>query len=366
MFDLSKEFTKFEEDCVRLNTEQKNQLTGYRDANVKRVKDGLTALGFALPNKIVNQGSYAIHTTVQHAANDYDIDIGLVFDKTELPSDAEAAKQRIQKAIIKVGGNFKETPSVRTNAVTVWYQDGHHVDLAVYRSATSGLGQAITEHASAQWIQQGPSDLTNWFDDKDRQLSPRQANGAKVKDNQMRRIVRLLKMFGRTRESWSFPGGLIISVLVAESYSPDPNRDDVAFYDTVLAIKNRLLGNTSVYHPLDSSRSLTAKEKHLNQVKLLSEKLNKFVQDLNPLLNLNCTKLQAIRAWREFFNHEYWSNLVASTEKAIKEGEAIAQARNTSGLFVASSGKVEVSPRGAGANIPVPKHNFYGSQKKKS
>jgi hypothetical protein len=35
-----------------------------------------------------------------------------------------------------------------------------------------------------------------------------------VDDKQLRRVVRWLKMFSKSRSSWKLPGGLIISALV--------------------------------------------------------------------------------------------------------------------------------------------------------
>jgi hypothetical protein len=69
----------------------------------------------------------------QHPENAYDIDVGLIFDADDLPADAAAARQRICDAFREKPGNFSRAPKARTNAVTVWYADGPHVDFAIYR-----------------------------------------------------------------------------------------------------------------------------------------------------------------------------------------------------------------------------------------
>ena len=70
MFTLHKEIYTFYFDYVRLSTEQRNELAGYRDANFDRLKAGLDELEYPLPVRKCDQGSYAMHTSNQHPKNE--------------------------------------------------------------------------------------------------------------------------------------------------------------------------------------------------------------------------------------------------------------------------------------------------------
>lgn len=248
MFDLHTHLCKFELEHVRLGPNEKSKLAGYRDINVKRLKDGLDKIGeqdrahYNMPGEICSQGSYAMNTLNQHPDNDYDIDVALIFKKEDLPNDAAAAREGVARAFCEAGGNFTKDPEARSNAVTVWYADGYHIDFAIYRSSIDAFGAEKIEHAGSDgWAFRDPMETTNWFNQKVKDLSPLQSLGATTEAGQMRRIVRLVKAFCRSRASWSLPGGMIISTLVAQCYVSDFHRDDVSLYKTIKAIHNRLL-----------------------------------------------------------------------------------------------------------------------------
>ena len=318
MFSLHAEMFKFYDTHVRLSTEQRKELAGYRDINFERLKEGLNELEYPLPTRKCDQGSYAMYTTNQHPDKEYDIDVAVIFEKDNLPASPLDARKRIEAAMKEGGGNFSRPPEARTNAVTVWYQEGHHVDLAIHRSSTDIFGQEVIEHAGVEWKKRDPMDITNWFNDKVAELSPSKVTGAAVKDGQMRRIVQLLKFFTKSRKSWqesgkTLLGGLIISTLVGDNnhcYSPDNESDERALYNTIKAIVNRLTTSLEVYNPVDNTQSLTDKDEYRNQVKRFKERLEKALEWLAPLDDGNSSKEDTAKAWQQFFNHEYWDEVV--------------------------------------------------------
>lgn len=91
MCDLGSEMFRFYDDEVRLKKPDRDQLAGYRDLNLGRLNSGLDALeeetGEAHPHydSYRNQGSYAMLTLNKHADGDYDIDVGVLFRKDDLP-----------------------------------------------------------------------------------------------------------------------------------------------------------------------------------------------------------------------------------------------------------------------------------------
>ena len=316
MIDLHDTMNEFYRDHVRLDSDERSKLAGYRDTNLKRLKSGLDKLGeendttYAYYQYYRNQGSYAMFTLNQHPDNEYDIDIAIVFKKADLPSSALKTRQRIADAFKTVSGNFSQEPEARRNAVTVWYAEGYHIDFAVYRTYEDTFGRTIIEHAGPEWTERDPMEVTNWFKNTVNQSSPSREDGATVDDLQMRRIVQWLKSFTKSRSSWNLPGGLIISVLVDECYQPDDYRDDVALYYTMVAICNRLVQNTEVDSPVSTSELLTNKENYKKQVERLQDKLDSAITKLAPVFEEDCTKDEAMSVWNSVFNHPFWAEAV--------------------------------------------------------
>jgi hypothetical protein len=310
VYDLHKELNKFYDDHVRLDADRKKKLAGYRDASLSRVTAGLKALGeergtkYKTYSKSIGQGSYTMHTLNQHPSDEYDIDEALIFAKDDLPAKAADARQLIADALLMGGGNFRKDPEARTNAVTVWYADGAHVDFAIYREVRTLLGSKLEHAGGSEWGTRSPDAVTDWFKEQVSEKSPSLL--ISVEKDQLRRIVRWVKAFARSRLSWSLPGGMILTVLTVEVYKLDRNRDDVALYRTLQALKARLASSLDVTSPIDSTANLTARPAIKRQMESLVEKLEKGLGYLAVLEKDDCTRNQALQAWGRFFNHKSW------------------------------------------------------------
>lgn len=159
--------------------------------------------------------------------------------------------------------------------------------------------------SGSEWRERDPRSITQWFLDQN-----------KDKDYKLREVVRLLKMFSKSREGWvNMPGGLIQSVLCDEKYQ-SYDRLDERFYHTTEAIKNRLALNKEVYNPVDPDSKLKLVGKDMDN---LYNRLNDNLSKLSILFDVSCTYKQANEAWEEFFNHEYW------TEQKKKERSEVAK-----------------------------------------
>jgi hypothetical protein len=105
-----------------------------------------------------------MHTLNQ--SDEYDIDVAVIFRKSDLPEDPLKARQRVRDALQKKCTNFSKDPEARTNAVTVWYQDGYHIDFAIYRTWEEFNGFRMVsyiEHASTTWMTRDPAEINDWF-----------------------------------------------------------------------------------------------------------------------------------------------------------------------------------------------------------
>jgi hypothetical protein len=323
VFNLHSELMAFYEAHVRLGKTRSDELATFRDNSLTRLNTGLDKLGekrtrtYAYPDDYKNQGGYAMKTLNQARANDYDIDVGLLFYAEDLPPSPKGARERIRDAFKETGGQFKEDPQARKNAVTIWYSSGQHLDFAIYRYADDGYGNEVIEHASGDsWIRRDPDSMKKWFDKRVTDRSPKAATGATVKDEQLRRIVRHVKYFSKSRAAWRMPGGMILTTLVDECYVPNACSDDEALARTLCAIHNRLAANGTVYSPIDGS-NLTEAEKRKTEMANFASELATLIEALNVLWREDCTRAQARNAWRQLFNHDYWNAANDTTAKSL-------------------------------------------------
>ncbi len=296
MYDLSKEFNDFYTNYVVLSSETQDDLRSKKRLNLKRLNDGLSEYNEekdssykVLENK--EQGSIAMATVVQNDSHDYDIDVAIVFDEDNIGDDTGTTtiKHVVVDALKRKCKQFNTEPEQKTNCVRIQYSDGYHIDFAIYKKADDTY-----YHAGSEWHKRDPMAINNWFSDE-----------VKSKGEKLRQVVRLSKMFCKSRNSWCMPGGLIQSVLCVECFE-DYDRLDECFYYTMLNVLNRLETSIEVYNPTDASQSLLLvqddREKMENWKTRLSEKLSK----LDTIKKSDCTKKQAFDCWHTFFNHDFW------------------------------------------------------------
>ena len=319
MFDLSKKFEEFYSKHVVLSSDKQQELRDKKDLNIKRLEEGLDLYNkenkknYKVAEKRV-QGSMAMSTVVQNDQNDYDIDVAIVFDKSNLGDlGTLQARRLVCKVLEKKCHLFKEPPECKTNCVRVKYANGYHVDFAIYRRfKEEGSSEYTYEHAGTEWKSRNPAAITKWFQDE-----------VKGKGTELRKVVRLSKMFCKSQLGWvNMPGGLIQSVLCDEVFSQDFDKIDEIFYNTMLAVRNRLQENMDVYNPTNTELSLLTAQNHYDKMKNWLSKLDNKIKKLDILLDKKCTYLQAVEAWGTFFNHDYWTDL-AETEGMINESASI-------------------------------------------
>jgi hypothetical protein len=128
------------------------------------------------------------------------------------------------------------------------------------------------------------------------------------------------------------PGGLIMSALAAEVFRADSARDDVALLDTLQAMSDRLNLTTHVANPVGGT--LTGKQKYLDRVTFLRDKLTWLLPKLAVLKDADCTLDDAKRAWRWVFNHSFWET---PSTRAVVLSES---AQNPSAIWLRADASV--------------------------
>lgn len=276
-----------------------------KNINVDRLKEGLKEYNeehdtdYKFAEQPVVQGSVAMSTVIQNEAKDYDIDVAIVFEKDQLPTGTKKTKDIIVDALTRKCSGFKTPPEAKTNCIRIVYEDNYHIDFAIYRRFLDDDGTYKYEHCGGkEWRERNPRAITKWFLDQN-----------KNKDYKLREIVRLLKMFSKSRDLWkNMPGGLIQSVLADEKFQVY-NRVDERFYHTMVAIRDRLASDKEVYNPTDSTKSLKLVSSDSVKMENLYNRLNDKLSELDVLFDAGCTYKEAIEAWELFFDHKYWTEL---------------------------------------------------------
>lgn len=348
MYDCSDDVLAYHDDEVTLPSGERTAMRKRRDANRERLKKGLSEAKKPAPLQFKSQGSYAMRTMTQHPDNDYDIDDGVYFTKEDLVGERGAemtalqARQMVRDAVDD--GGFKTPPEVRNNCVRVHYEAGYHVDLPVYHRVTTkevfGNNSHFYELASTDWKRSDAREVTAWFEKENDAQSPDTENG-----RQLRRVVREIKKYGRSRSSWKAQilSGFGITKLVTECFRGDAGREDKALHDTMKAIRDRLKWNLVVQHPVTPGDTIT-KGNEDPKAKFLREKLDEALANLAPLFDSDCDRQAALKCWDKVYATEFFSDRHEPVSKASSSVAAPALA----GLFSGKEPQVAVRKDGGG------------------
>jgi hypothetical protein len=334
MFNCHHELTTFHDTHVRLTDEQDAQLRDHREANRKRLIEGLKRLGRPKPKSFVEQGSYEMGTINQHPDNDYDIDDGVAFLVTDLVNkDGTAmtplqAREMVRDAVRDP--SFNRAPEVRPNCVRVFYAGGYCIDMPVYRIMDAAKPEELQLAGGETWRQAAPRQVTVWFNEANKSKSPNQLNGG-----QFRRNVSLIKFYTRSRKSWRLPSGLIMSKLTDERFVKNNGRDDETLVNLMKSVHLRLLVTLSVQHPV-LNEEITKGPMDPKMIEL-RDRLGETIKKLTILSDSSCTRLQALQAWQDVFSHSYWAGLIEEEREKEKEREKERQRQEESTKAAAAS-----------------------------
>ena len=186
--ELQKEFEDFHEK-IRLGTYDENKtLREKRDLLIDELKDKLKDEKVPDTDKKltfikIDQGSYSMNTGIKPKDDDYDIDIGIIFDIT----NDEYESYKLKKLVFdKLNSQHNRTVKYNRPCITVEYTDGYHVDLAIYSKNNDDIHIAWGKENSKEriWYKSEPKELTEWVVD---------VSSDSDKSQQFRRCVRFLK-----------------------------------------------------------------------------------------------------------------------------------------------------------------------------
>ena len=296
----------FYRNIVILDGDKISELYDKKNKNIERLQDGIKKYNetnntnYQLIDN-VTQGSVAMCTTINPEYDDFDIDVGIIFDKSNISYLADSAKDLVIKFLEPYNYLFKEPPQKKKNCIRINYQDDYHVDFAIYRKNGDTY-----EHCGENWTNRDPRAINNWF---------REQN--ETYNDYLRIMARFLKYFARSRKEWNLCGGLVITILVEEQLGKiDSTKTiDIMLLDIINKIINRLDLSIIINNPTNGNNVIIT-NKHEIQVKDFKEKLKLFVNDLNDSYVINDYE-KICKSWNKFFNTDYFTSEYERKEQVL-------------------------------------------------
>lgn len=289
----------FHQDHIALGTPDLERLRRLRDVNLDRLRNGLGHLGRPAFVASRGQGGYAMSTLTRRDDGEQDLDVALIFNVADMPARPPDARAVVHEAVLAAAPEgFRRPPERRTNAVTVWYSGGYHIDFAVYRTD----GRAM-EHAGATWEPASPAASVDWFIEENRRRSPKWYPGALVADAQLRRVVRFMKYL-RHGDRNVYPGGYIITALACRNYQPSPEGDDLALAATLARSAQEISRGREIPDPVVRGRSLISRQRDVDRLQRYGALLSQVLEPLMPLFNGVGRRFDAVAAWERAIGRE--------------------------------------------------------------
>jgi hypothetical protein len=245
MGKLQKEFGKFH-DIIKLGTfEENSALREKRDLLVNELTKSLgdevipgteTKLTFTK----FDQGSYAMNTGIIPKDNDYDIDVGIIFDVTNGEYDSKKLKKLVYTALNKV---LKRTVTYNRPCITVEYSAGYHVDLAIYAKNDNDIHIAWGKESSSDhtWYKSEPKELKKWVGE---------VSADAKKSEQFRRCVKALKKWKEkvfTSNGNAAPPSIGITIQARNAFQYNEDNDLEALIAIVRTMKNSFVSKIEFF-----------------------------------------------------------------------------------------------------------------------
>lgn len=196
MTELQTQFNKFH-DAIKIDFDGNEPLRNKRDIIVDNLRAGLKRSYPHLTFDSFNQGSYDMATGVEPLdGDDYDIDVGIVFNLTKDNVEPVILKQIVHDILDSVSQRKVE---IKRPCVRVQYQKAsekaYHIDLAIYSHGTDIRGNMNDTLYIAKGLLGSSTDKKIWEISDPYQL--KELIKTKISDNsdreQFRRVVRYLK-----------------------------------------------------------------------------------------------------------------------------------------------------------------------------
>jgi len=308
MFNYDKQIRAYQKEKVRISDAARKDLIDRRQTNRNRLVASLGDTYTLDGDHFIPQGSVALWTAIKAADMNYDIDDGVWFDASELVESTKSGKRELEPIELQRKvcealqyGRFKQQPEVLHNCVRVYYDEGYHVDIPCFRRIDDGTTSGRQELAAKgnEWKLSDPTLIYNWFNGRVQALNGIRDDSGK----QLRRLVRLLKRFAKSRgDEWEMPSGLKLTMLAEECLNTSFERDDEALHGLLKNMRVRLsssliVSNRAQQAPQDALTKSATDPSMLGLRLRVGEALDRLAITEDP----QCTKKGAREAWDWIF-----------------------------------------------------------------
>ena len=182
---MQKQFEKFHRK-IKIES---GELREKRETLFKKIKDELYEKDIPVP-EILNQGSYIYGVGIKPFSKEqeYDIDVGLVFN---IKSDDYSAKE-VRKWVYEAVKNHTQNVKEKGPCIRVRYQAGFHVDLVVYAryKESEDVENFQLAHKDNSWRNTDPKGLKEYI--RHRREAFKDSKDSSGSD-QLQRVTRYLK-----------------------------------------------------------------------------------------------------------------------------------------------------------------------------
>ena len=290
--DLFREF----DERIKLSESKKDSLQTSRNDLRGKVKEKYKEKGYDV--KFYWQGSFATNTIIAPKDDDFDIDDGLYIQSDEIPSEIV---ETLHDWVVSAAENHTSIPPTDKNpGIRVRFKAGYHVDLVIYHKKTNEHPKLA--HKSKGWIESDPKEFKDWF-------------ASKCDDGgQLKRVVRYFKAWADELRG-DMPSGLIFTILAADNVRFN-ERDDIAFLETMKAIKSSLDDHFECYRPTTPHEDLLVEYSETRK-NYLMDRLSSFITSGEQALEMVNQK-DACPKWQRHFGDRFPCELAEDSMEDAK------------------------------------------------
>ncbi len=235
MAKLQKEFIAFYNDEVKfygnkeIRDKKSNLKEDFKSNFPTKFKEYFGDDFLAENIRFIDQGSYAIGTTINHGNRAYDIDVATILnldiDKYTNPID-------IKKIARDSLSNTNREPIIKGPCITVKYnkqgEEKFHIDFPIYANSNGSLylarGHKFSNEENCIWEPADPEGLNDYFKTQNLQIEGLDlGDDEKQQRNQKRRLIRYLKWwkaekYSNPQSDNEVPPSISLSLLVCEYF----------------------------------------------------------------------------------------------------------------------------------------------------
>jgi len=335
--------------AIKLTNEKRIMLLSFRDSLRKRMELNFKKISAAdrrnLEMYFQTQGSFIMDTIIKPLNDDFDLDDAVYFQGTQSREQRPAPQvfhDWVFNAVDK--DNDYEKVTDKSTCVRVKYKTGFHIDIPIYYA--EGYDSPDLAETVKNWLLSNPVEFIAWFEEKTKsgfekafiyeslQYTERYEKwltDIRKADCQLRRLVRYMKAWADLKRN-EMPCGIIMTILVAENFAVD-ERDDIAFRDTLVNVRNYLNGN-GIQCPRPTSpvgEDLFASTSETNKQIFMSA-LNALINSANNAINATNEK-DACKEWEKHFGSRFPCHLAKdNTPPPVKREPNIESLKRTAAV----------------------------------